>query len=50
VVCRGIERLTQHLNSNNHAWDKGMVLEIGRTARMVSAFMDQAPEVKRGRR
>ena len=47
---RGIEALTLFLNRHNHAWRKGMILEIGAPARMVTAFLDQAPEIKRGRR
>jgi hypothetical protein len=49
-ICRGIEALALYLNENSYAWRKGMILEIGAPARMVTAFLDQAPEIKRGRR
>lgn len=47
--CRGIEALSAYLNKMTFAYRKGMVMEIGQTARLVSGFLAQAPMIRRGR-
>ena len=47
--CRGIEALSAYLNEKIFAYRKGMVVEIGQTARLVSGFLAEAPLIRRGR-
>ena len=50
TFCRGIEELTSELHRMNFEYRKVVVTELAYAATSINEFLDQAPEIKRGRK
>ena len=49
VLSRGIDELSHKLGKMDHLFRRAIVLEIAHMAARLAEFLDQAPDVKRGR-